>query len=116
MNSPSFQLAGPFTHRNLLIFLIEGEETLPGAPVETLADALATQRLRVHETGAVGEIQIENLMEDKDVFVQAGDMVKGGRQDRTFAVDFVVPAKSGRIGIPSFFSQNRWNGRAVTRS
>ncbi len=46
--------------------------------------------------------------------IQAGDVVKGGRQDRTIGVGFVLPAKSGRVPIPSFCVEiGRWHRRAA---
>jgi hypothetical protein len=48
-----------------------------------------------------------------DLYAQAGDVVKGGRQDRTLGVDFVLPAKSGRVPVPSFCVESgRWRRRA----
>jgi len=44
----------------------------------------------MHETGNVNTLQIENLG-DQLIFVQAGDIVKGGRQDRTVAVSLLLP-------------------------
>ena len=42
-------------------------------------------------------------------FIQAGDIVKGGRQDRTPGADFIVPAHSGRIPVPAFcVEERRW--------
>ena len=67
----------------------------------------------VHETGNVGQLEIENLSDVLDLYVQAGDVVKGGRQDRTLGVDFVLPAKSGRVPVPSFCVESgRWRSRA----
>jgi hypothetical protein len=65
----------------------------------------------VHETGNVGQLEIENLG-DIDVFIQAGDIVKGGRQDRVIGVDLIVGKKSGRVPIPSFCVEHgRWRRR-----
>lgn len=65
----------------------------------------------LHETGSVGTLLIENTG-DIDIFIQAGDIVKGGRQDRTIAVDFIVPARSGQIPLPAFcVEQSRWHRR-----
>jgi hypothetical protein len=48
------------------------------------------------------------------VYVQAGDIVKGGQQDRTLAYDLIVPPKSGRIPIDAFcVEQGRWTGRGA---
>jgi len=65
----------------------------------------------VHETGNVNELLIENPG-DFDLFIQAGDIVKGGRQDRTLGADFIVPAKSGKVPIPVFCVEaSRWHKR-----
>ncbi|HTF56914.1 MAG TPA: DUF6569 family protein, partial [Planctomycetota bacterium] len=41
-----------------------------------------------------------------------GDRVKGGKQDRIVGLSFVVPAKSGKVGIPSFcVEQGRWTSQ-----
>ena len=62
---------------------------------------MEAQSTAVYETGTVGELQIENLG-DLDVFIQAGDILKGGRQDRVIGVDFILGKRSGRVSIPSF--------------
>ena len=67
--------------------------------------------VKVHETGNVNELQIENLGTD-EVFVQSGDIVKGGQQDRVLTVSLLLPPKSGRIPIASFcVEQGRWTAR-----
>ena len=49
---------------------------------------------------------------DKDVYIQSGDIVKGGRQDRTIAQDFICPAKSGKMPIDAFCVEHgRWTQR-----
>lgn len=74
---------------------------------ETIAAATAVLR----ETGSVNELLIENKG-DLDLFIQAGDIVKGGRQDRTIGVDFIVPARSGKIPLPAFcVEEARWRRR-----
>jgi hypothetical protein len=77
----------------------------------TLQEALAKGAVRVSETGNVNALAIENLGEQA-VFVQAGDVVKGGRQDRTLTVSLVLPPKSGRTPIASFCVEHgRWSAR-----
>jgi hypothetical protein len=67
--------------------------------------------VKVRETSNVNELEIENLGLD-DVFVQSGDIVKGGKQDRTLMVSLVLPPKSGSIPIASFcVEQGRWTAR-----
>ena len=77
----------------------------------TLDEALGKRAVKVHETGNVNELQIENLGTD-EVFVQSGDIVKGGQQDRVLTVSLMLPPKSGRIPIASFcVEQGRWTAR-----
>jgi hypothetical protein len=65
----------------------------------------------VHETGNVGQLEVENHS-DLDLFIQAGDVVKGGRQDRTLGVDLVVSARGGRVPVPAFCVESRrWHKR-----
>jgi len=107
-------VAGPYTHENLSMYLLLGSDTFDGNRFIPLDDALEQQCVVVHETGNVGELEVENLSELFDLYIQAGDVVKGGRQDRTLGVDFVLPAKSGRVPIPSFCVESgRWHRRAA---
>ena len=114
MNTKHLAIAGPYTHENLSIFLLLGADALDGQRFIPLDDALEQKCVTVHETGDVGQLEVENLSEHFDLYIQAGDVVKGGRQDRTLGVDFVLPAKSGRVPIPSFCVESgRWHRRAA---
>ena len=113
MNAKHITVTGPFTHENLSIFLLRGSDTLDGSRFIPLDQALEQKFVTVHETGTVGQLEVENLSDSLDLYIQAGDVVKGGRQDRTLGVDFVLPAKSGRVPIPSFCVESgRWHRRA----
>ncbi len=47
------------------------------------------------ETSKVNELSLENLG-DEEVFIQAGDIVKGGKQDRVIGVSLLVPPQVGQ--------------------
>jgi len=65
----------------------------------------------VRETGNVNQLEIENIGDD-EVFVQSGDIVKGGKQDRTLMVSLLLPPRSGSIPIASFcVEEGRWTAR-----
>ena len=101
-------ISGPYSFENLSIFLLHGEDRIPNGSYRALHRALEKRTTAVHETGHVGELLIENLG-DLDIFVQAGDIVKGGRQDRVIGVDFIIGKKSGRVPVPSFcVEKQRW--------
>jgi hypothetical protein len=106
------RLSGPFTHKNLTFYLVHGEDTMTGKTPLTLEEAMDRKLVIVHETGDVNELAIENVSANEEVFVQAGDIVKGGQQDRVLAVDLIVPARSDRIPIDSFCVESgRWTAR-----
>jgi hypothetical protein len=113
MNPNVITITGPFAHDNLSIFLLHGADTLDGTGFIPLDEAMEQKCVVVHETGNVGQLEVENISALFDLYIQAGDVVKGGRQDRTFGVDFVLPPKSGRMPIPSFCVESgRWHRRA----
>jgi hypothetical protein len=105
-------ISGPFIHENLAIYFVHGASA-PGAVPLTLQEAMAKGTVRVVETGAVNELKIEN-QGDEDVFIQSGDIVKGGRQDRVLTVSVVLPRKSGEVPIASYCVEHgRWSARGT---
>jgi hypothetical protein len=110
-NETNYRISGPYTHKNLTIFLVHGKELMPGKDFLTLQEALAQKKVIVYETKDVNELAIRNLS-SQDIYVQAGDMVRGGEQDRMISVDFIVPPKSGRMPIAAFCVESgRWSKR-----
>jgi len=106
----NYRLSGPYTHGNLTVFLVHGKD-LTNKTFLTLQEALAQKKVRVYETKDVNELAIRNLS-NQDIYIQAGDIVRGGDQDRTISVDFIVPPKSGRMPIAAFCVESgRWSKR-----
>ena len=110
-----YRLSGPFAHENLAIYLVHGAPG--GGPVPlTLQEALETGGFKVYETNDVNELAVQNLGGDP-VFIQSGDIVKGGQQDRVLTVSLVLPPKSGRVSIGAFcVEQGRWAARGKERA
>src|SRR5258707_6565192 len=111
-NKPqNYRLSGPYTHKNLTTFLVHGRDLVKGKIPLTLQEALAQKKVVVYETQDVNELAIENRS-NEDVYVQAGDIVKGGQQDRMLAVDLIVPPHSGKLPIAAFCVESgRWTRR-----
>jgi ARG/rhodanese/phosphatase superfamily protein len=106
-----YRISGPYTHQNLTVFLVHGKDLLPGKNFLTLQEALAQKKVIVYETKDVNELAIRNLS-SQDVYVQSGDIVRGGDQDRMISVDFIVPPRSGRMPIAAFCVESgRWSKR-----
>ncbi len=109
------RISGPYSHDNLQVFLLHAPDQRVGdREVMTLEEALASKRVVVHETGDVQELAIESLCKDKDIYIQAGDIVRGGKQDRVLAVDMMLEPKSGKMAVASFcVEQGRWSQRGA---
>src|SRR5260370_36835972 len=105
-------LSGPFIHNNLQVFLIHGDTQLEQRRYATLSEALEKKLVVIKETGNVQELTIENLSKDLTVFLNAVDIVKGGRQDRTVRDDRILTSQSGRVPFATFCVEHgRWTGR-----
>jgi hypothetical protein len=107
-----YRLSGPAVHGNLAIYFVHGKSR-PGPIPLTLAEALAKKTIEVREIGQVNELQVENVG-GEDIFIQAGDIVKGGQQDRVLSVSLVLKPHSGPLPIASFcVEQGRWSARGA---
>jgi hypothetical protein len=107
-----YRLSGPHTSGNLTIYLLHGKDKSDAKEFLTLEEAMAQKVVVVNETGSVNQLTIENLSTDKNVYIQSGEIVKGGRQDRTLQNDLILPPKSGKLPLASFCVEHgRWSGR-----
>jgi hypothetical protein len=110
----AFTVSGPHRHANLSVFLIHGENKLKDRTILTLDQALEQKKIVVYETQTVNWLDVENVSASAEVFIAAGDIVKGGHQDRVLSVDLLVPAMSGRLSIRCFcVEKERWRQRGT---
>ncbi len=107
------RVAGPYAHANLALYFVHRRGHEETAAPQTLQEALESGTVRVHETKTVNRLEIENLG-PREVFVQAGDIVKGGQQDRVLTVSLVLTPRSGRVPIDAFcVERGRWSKRGT---
>ena len=110
------RISGPFTHDNLSIYLIHSARQAPAGKLLTLREAMEQKKVVVYETSNVNELAVENLSKE-DVYIQSGDIVKGGKQDRVIPDDYVLTSKSGKVPLPSFCVEHgRWTRRGAEAS
>jgi hypothetical protein len=110
MSTSSFHFGGPVRHENLEIHFLIG----PSIPPEylTLAEGCGQQIVEVFETGRVGRLAVWNKSTDRPLFIQAGELLKGGLQDRTVATDLVLDPGEKYDGLPSYCVERaRWSKR-----
>lgn len=111
---PDYSLSGPYAHKNLAVYLVHGQDRVAGEDFLTLEEALEQRKAVVHETGNVGQLEIENLANDENIFIQAGDILKGGKQDRVVAYDLVLPPGSRGTRLKTFcVERGRWSRRGT---
>jgi hypothetical protein len=109
---PALKISAPIAHENLTVYLVRGS-SISGPTPATLEEALSKGSVIVHETGNVRELKIENTGTEP-VFIQFGDLVKGGQQDRVLTTSLLIPPRSGQIAIGAYcVEQGRWNSRGT---
>ena len=112
-----YLLSGPFACKNLSVFLIHGKAKIKGKHIISLSYALEQGVVTIDETGDVNRLTISNHSDTDYVFIQSGDIVKGGRQDRTLAQDALVPPRSNQIPLNAFCVESgRWHKRGMEKA
>ena len=106
-----YRLSGPYTRENLAVYLIHRDDRKGGPAPITLEEAMRRGVVKVVETGSVSRLMVRNLG-DREVFIQSGDIVKGGKQDRVLLTSLIIPSNSGFIPIGAFCVEaGRWASR-----
>jgi len=109
-SAAELRLTGPYPHDNLSIYLVHGQDRAKTSYL-TLSEAIEQHQVVVYETSNVNQLQVENRS-DKDIYIQSGEIVKGGRQDRVLKDDIIVTKASGRVDITAFCVEHgRWTQR-----
>lgn len=105
-----YRLSGPYAHENLVVFLVHGQDK-DNQDYLTLDQGLKDDVVKVTEKaeGAqVNQLTIDNKS-DRPLFLQDGDRIIGGQQDRTVVTSLVIPPKSGEMPIPTMCVEaGRW--------
>ncbi len=100
---------------NLTVFPVLAKSQPDLGKFTTLPSALEKELAEVREVGdearggaTVGTLEIENKGK-VPIYVLAGTVVKGGKQDRQIAQDFVIDAHSTILVDAFCVERNRWN-------
>jgi hypothetical protein len=111
------RVSGPHVHQNLAVYLLHRDER-DDRNFLTLNEGLEKKLVKVTEleNEQVAKLTIENLSDDP-LFLQEGDRVTGGKQDRTIYTSLVIAPKSGPQEIPTFcVEQSRWEEGATGKA
>ncbi len=106
-----FIIEEPVHFKNIELFIISGETYADDIEYITLSKALENGWIKVIEISQVNALQISNVS-NNTIFILSGDIVKGGRQDRTLAADLIIPPEMDSISVESFCVESgRWTQR-----
>ena len=109
-------------HQNLRLYPIVAEESFVqnqqvAADYQNLKEAIERPGFRITEKkqngrftdrGAVNTLSAQNKT-DETIYMMAGDVVTGGKQDRVIAMDLIIPART-ITDIPVFcVEKGRWS-------
>jgi hypothetical protein len=106
----SFLITGPYAHENVEVFLLHSAEQ-DDRDFVTLDDGLreGTVRISEQQQERVNALEIENDG-DQALYLQEGERLRGGKQDRVIIASLIVPPHSGRMSLPTFcVEQSRWS-------
>lgn len=107
--APNRVIDGPFTQGKLAVYVIRGPET-DSRPYVTLDEGLKSGSVTVRELGSgeVNTLEVANRS-DRYLFLHVGDIIRGGKQDRTIATDVLLPPHSEPVPIDAFCVEHgRW--------
>ncbi|MBP7738789.1 MAG: hypothetical protein KA369_22655 [Spirochaetes bacterium] len=104
-------VSGPYTHKNMSIYLVHGKSTAGADKYLTLEEAMERKKITVHETENVNQLSVTNSS-NVNIFIMSGDIVKGGKQDRVMQYNYIVPPGIKRMPVQSFCVESgRWEKR-----
>lgn len=101
----------PVAFKNLQVYLICGDAQTDHKRYMALNEALKGGKVKVFETSDVNTLKISNNSPEY-IYLNSGDIVKGGKQDRTIQYDVILPPFAQDIDLASFCVEHgRWSQR-----
>jgi hypothetical protein len=115
-----FKQGEPLAYENLTVFPLYPAQA-DAAPQEdflTFEEASAQKKIEVTEldgnenSAQVNAVHVSNVG-DRPIFLLAGEIILGGKQDRVVGQSTVIPPKQAKVQVQVFcVEQGRWDGRA----
>jgi len=102
----------PVRYKNLTIIPIRGEfYSSRNGGFLTLDEAISSGSLIVKEVSRSGSVNSLAVINDskKPVFIMAGEILRGSKQDRVLKSDVILPPKSGKVIVDVYCVESgRW--------
>jgi len=101
----------PVRYKNLTIVPVNAPDKSIKGGILTLDEAISAGTLTVTEvsrSGSVNSLAVVNNSR-KPVYIMAGEIMRGAKQDRVLKDDALIPPKSGKIIVPVYcVERGRW--------
>jgi len=113
--SPQYIVLDGVRHQNLTVFPVRLVGEPPTTEYLTLKEALDEDLIKITETpgGDVNTVLITNYS-TRPIYIMAGEVIIGGKQDRTLGEDLIVPPKVKNMRVKVFCVEHgRWRGTAA---
>ncbi|HEY1047699.1 MAG TPA: DUF6569 family protein [Bacteroidia bacterium] len=105
-----------FQYENLQIFILKSKTMLNHENFCCLKDALKAKKAIIRETSNVSKLSIDNLS-NETIYINSGEIVRGGKQDRTIQNDYIIGPGSFNNVIESYcVEKGRWQQRGDEKS
>ncbi|MBN1597841.1 MAG: hypothetical protein JW894_06065 [Bacteroidales bacterium] len=106
-----YEIGKSHSFKNLQLFFLSTESGIIDKEYITLSEAMERNYITVFETENVNQLVVENHS-GNFIFICSGEIVKGGKQDRTIGKDIILPPKSGKVPLASLCVESgRWHQR-----
>lgn len=113
---------GAKEHRNLRIIPIRAKSGFLDTAMNsnlnrfnntiTLQDAMNNDKIDIRDRDGVNTLQFTNKG-NQPVFLMSGEIVKGGRQDRIIARDFILEPNADNVKVPVYcVEEGRWGNKS----
>lgn len=102
----------PVNHRNLVVFPLYLRKAADvKEDYATLEEALSKQQFQVSEKDQEGEVNCVEVSNnsDKPVYILAGQVITGGKQDRVITKDTIIPPGGKKQVEVCCVEQGRWS-------
>ena len=99
------------THKNLTIIPVRAPEMAKKFNLTTLDEVIKSGKLIIKEVSESGQVNALALQNSSDhyVFIMAGEILSGAKQDRILQQDVLLPPNSNRTVVSAFcVEQGRW--------
>lgn len=110
------EVGAPYRYAGLTVFPLLISRSVSKENIRSLDEALRNDWIVIREKddAQVGELHVRNESRHM-VFLMAGEIVAGGRQNRVIREDVLLPARSGFVEVPVYcLEQERWVGTTQT--